>query len=86
MTVGSYAAKWLRAKTADGDIRVLAFVANKHAANHVRGLSEAECARMIASASGFLGSNLEYLVRTHAGLSEHGIKDALLARLTRLCT
>lgn len=85
MTVGSYAAKWLRAKTTDGDIRVLAFVANKRAANYVQGLSEAESARMIASASGFLGSNLEYLVRTHAGPSEHGIKDTLLARLARRC-
>ncbi|MCC8953379.1 gamma-glutamylcyclotransferase [Bradyrhizobium sp. Pear77] len=65
MTVGSYVAKWLRAKTTDDDICVLAFVANRRAASYVHGLSEAEGASMIAGASGFLGSNLEYLVRTH---------------------
>ncbi|MCK1741318.1 gamma-glutamylcyclotransferase [Bradyrhizobium sp. 139] len=85
MAVGSYAARWLRAKCVEGDIRVLAFVANKRAANYVTGLSEAESARMIVNASGFLGTNLEYLLRTSASLSEHGIKDALVERLVRLC-
>lgn len=85
MAVGSYAARWLRAKCVEGDIRVLTFVANKRAANYVTGLSEAESAGMIVNASGFLGTNLEYLLRTSAGLSEHGIKDALVERLVRLC-
>lgn len=85
MAVGSYSAKWLRAKTREGDVGVLGFVANKRAANYVCGLSEGESAELIANASGFLGSNLEYLVRTAAGLAEHGIKGALVERLVRLC-
>lgn len=85
MAVGSYAAKWLRATGVDGDVGVLAFVANRRAANYVGGLPESETARMLSTGSGFLGTSLDCLARTHEGLAAHGITDRSLRRLVHLC-
>ncbi len=85
MAVGSYMAKWLRAAGPDSDIRVLAFVADRRAANYVGGLPEDETARMLSTGSGFLGTSFDYLLRTHDGLAAHGISDRRLKRLVRLC-
>jgi glutathione-specific gamma-glutamylcyclotransferase len=64
---------------------VLAFVANRKADNFVGVLSDDETATMIATGAGFLGTNLDYLLRTYASLREHGIADRGLERLARLC-
>jgi len=37
------------------------------------------------TASGPLGSNFDYLKRTHAGLEANGISDAQIARLLASC-
>jgi cation transport protein ChaC len=85
MGVGSYAAKWLCAKTAEGDIRVLAFVANKQASNYVCGALRCRKRPSDRERFGLSGSNLEYLVRTNAGLSEHGIRRPCGASRALLC-
>jgi cation transport protein ChaC len=85
MSTGSYFAKWLRAKNGEGEIRVLAFVANRRADNYVGSLPDEETARLLATGTGFLGSNLDYLVRTHDSLVHHGIIDRKISRLMRRC-
>jgi cation transport regulator ChaC len=44
-------------------------------------LPDAEAAARLATASGPLGSNLEYLRHTHDGLAAHGIVDPNISRL-----
>ena len=85
MSTGSYLAKWLRAKGDEGEIRVLTFVANRGADNYVGSLPEGETARLLATGTGFLGSNLDYLVRTHDSLVQHGISDRKVDSLMRRC-
>lgn len=86
MSTGSYVAKWLRAQDELGEIQVLAFVANRRAANYVGGLPDDETVRLLATGVGFLGTNLDYLVRTHSRLTDHGINDPKVKRLMRLCS
>jgi cation transport protein ChaC len=85
MSTGAYVPKWLRAKGKLGDVRVLAFAANRRADNYVGGLSENETAELLSTGAGFLGTNLDYLVRTHGSLREHGITDRKVDRLMRRC-
>jgi cation transport protein ChaC len=85
MSTGSYIPRWLSARSAIGNVRVLAFVANRRADNYVGTLPEDEVASLLATGAGFLGTNLEYLVRTHDSLTHHDITDRKLARLLRLC-
>ncbi len=85
MSTGSYVPKWLSATGRDGEIRVLAFAANRQADNYVGSLTEEETARLLSTGAGFLGTNLDYLVRTHRSLREHGITDRKVDRLVRRC-
>ena len=85
MSTRAYVPKWLRAKGKLGDVRVLAFAANRRADNYVRGLSENETAELLSTGAGFLGTNLDYLVRTHGSLRELGITDRKINRLMRCC-
>jgi cation transport protein ChaC len=85
MSTGSYVPKWLRAKGVQGEIRVLAFAANRRADNYVGGLPEEETARLLTTGTGFLGSNLDYLVRTHDNLVRNGINDRTVDRLMSRC-
>jgi glutathione-specific gamma-glutamylcyclotransferase len=85
MSTGSYVPKWLSATGGDGEIRVLAFAANRQADNYVGSLTEEETAGLLSTGAGFLGTNLDYLVRTHRSLREHGIIDRKVDRLVRRC-
>ncbi len=76
MVTGAYAPRWVRLRRADQtEIQALAFVMNRYYASYVRGLSDEETARILASACGPLGSSAEYLFNTHRGLKGHGIID-----------
>jgi glutathione-specific gamma-glutamylcyclotransferase len=85
MSTGSYVPKWLRGQAETGDVRVLAFTANRQADNYVGALPEEEVARLLSTGAGFLGTNLDYLVRTHGILRHHGIKDHRISRLMHRC-
>jgi glutathione-specific gamma-glutamylcyclotransferase len=85
MSTGSYVPKWLRGRSELGDVRVLAFAANRRADNYVGDLPEEEVAKLLSTGAGFLGTNLDYLVRTHGSLVHHGIKDRRVNRLMRRC-
>jgi cation transport regulator ChaC len=39
----------------------------------------------VSTGAGFLGTNLDYLLRTHASLREHRIKDRTIERLKLRC-
>lgn len=67
--------RWIAVDSAAGRHRALVFWAGHFAPSGIRGLSEAETARMIATACGYAGSCAEYLYETVAELERHGIHD-----------
>jgi cation transport protein ChaC len=85
MMAGSYTPTWVNARTQQGNVRTLAFVANRRRPNYVGRLPDDEIICRLSKARGPLGSNLDYLRRTHAGLEAHGIIDRHVSRLLQIC-
>ncbi len=85
MLAGSYTPRWVKARSSAGDVQALTFVANRSRSNYVGRLPDEEAVCRLATASGPLGSNLDYLRRTHAGLEAHGIHDPHVTRLLQTC-
>ncbi|MBT8456671.1 MAG: gamma-glutamylcyclotransferase [Rhodobacteraceae bacterium] len=88
LIMDAYLARFIPLETAQGRITALTFVANHDCDVIVSDLSLDEQARMIAQASGFLGTSREYLESMAGHLSEFGISDPyvedLLARMRRV--
>ncbi len=86
MFMGSYAARWLRARRLDDccDLRALAFIVRTDGANYCGGLSEAELVAILRTARGSFGTSLDYLQRTVLALRADGLRDPHLERLARL--
>ncbi len=85
MVTGAYVPRWVRLHgmgIPSGRFGI-AFTINRKAANYVRPTSEAETARIIASASGALGSCKDYLLDTVHGLEGFGIRDRHLDRIAQ---
>ena len=85
MVTGAYRPTWIKARTADGTVRALTFVANRHATSYAGSLSEDKVADILCSGAGFLGTCTDYLAQTTAGLAARGIHDEGLVRLSRRC-
>ncbi|HOX89881.1 MAG TPA: gamma-glutamylcyclotransferase [Burkholderiaceae bacterium] len=84
MFMGSYAPRWLAARTDDGQVlRALAFVVNPAAVNYCGRLPETEMLAILAHAHGRYGTSLDYLERTVAALRAEGLADPHLERLAR---
>ena len=86
MFMGSYAARWLRARRLDGrgDVRALAFVIRTDGPNYCGRLPEEEIVAVLAHARGIYGTSLDYLQRTVQALHADGLRDRHLERLARL--
>jgi cation transport protein ChaC len=85
MVTGAYKPTWIKARTDDGPVHAIAFVADRRRDSFAAGLSEDDVARIVGSGSGFLGSCTEYLAQTTAGLAARGIQDEGLERIARRC-
>jgi glutathione-specific gamma-glutamylcyclotransferase len=83
MVLGSYAPRWVTARSAQGNVRAIAFVVNHDHSNYAAKLPEQTILDTLATACGRLGSCTEYLRETVAGLERYGIHDARLAALAR---
>jgi cation transport protein ChaC len=86
MVTGAYVPRWAKLHGLDlphGTFGI-AFTINRAAPNYVRPASEADTARVIAAASGALGSSRDYLFDTIQGLEGFGIRDRRLNRLAQL--
>jgi cation transport protein ChaC len=82
----SYEARWVSVATPDGLVRAVTFVVNRNGPRYIPRL-DLECvARHIASASGSLGSCMEYLHRTLESLDALGLNDRMLREVDRLCS
>ena len=85
MVTGAYFPTWVRARTAAGAVNAIAFVIDHRSHAYAGRLPESAIAQNIREAAGMIGPCTEYLEKTAAGLAAHGIDDARLARMARLC-
>jgi cation transport protein ChaC len=81
----SYDARWVSAATRDRPVRALTFVANRNGPRYAHRLPLDRVARHIATASGSLGSCLDYLRHTLGALDDLGLDDRMLRAVLRLC-
>ncbi len=84
MALDSYRPVWVRAHTPRGPVNAATFAINRASERYAGELPDAEQARLIATASGYLGTCREYLDNTVAHLRENGIGDSYLFRLQKL--
>ncbi len=85
MVTGAYKPTWIKARTDQGTVPAIAFVADRLRDSYAGGLSEDDVVRIVGSGAGFLGSCGEYLAQTTAGLAARGIRDEGLERLAARC-
>lgn len=81
----SYDPRWVSVATPDGVIRAVTFVVNRQGARYVRRLDLEQVAHHVATASGALGSCMEYLRRTLESLEALGLDDRMLRQVYRIC-
>jgi cation transport protein ChaC len=84
MPLGTYRPVWLDAAHDAHGARVapmVAFVADPADSRYAGGLAEEEIVSRLRTASGLLGSNADYLQRTHAGLAELNVPDPYIDKL-----
>jgi cation transport protein ChaC len=85
MVTGAYKPTWVKARTNQGTVNAIAFVADRRRDSYAGDLSEADAAAVICNGVGFLGSCSDYLSLTIAGLAQRGIPDEALERLADRC-
>ena len=85
MVTGAYRPTWVKARTGDGIVDAITFVADRDAEGFAGHLSETAVADVLRNGAGFLGTCAEYLAQTTAGLAARGIHDEGLQRLSRTC-
>ena len=81
MLSGAYVPRWVRVRTAVGDVRAITFVINPAHERYARLLPDDRVAEVIATAEGFLGPCADYLINTVDHLAALGIHDRPLERL-----
>ncbi len=81
----SYEARWVRVTARGGPVRAITFVVNRNGPRYVPRLELDRVAHHISSASGTLGSCMEYLHRTLESLEVLGLNDRMLREVQRLC-
>lgn len=80
---GSYNARWVNLKTAEGVKRAITFVCNRKHPRYIPEIADAETARLIATGCGDLGTCREYLENTVQHLAALGMRDSGLERIVR---
>jgi cation transport protein ChaC len=81
----SYEARWVTVATPGGPVRAITFVVNRDSPRYAYRLDLDQIARHVATASGALGSCMEYLEHTLKSLDALGLNDRMLREVHRLC-
>ena len=84
MVLRTYRPTFVRARTEEGIVPMVAFVAERASPQYCGALDEARMAAIIGSARGTRGDNRAYFENTRARLAELGIADRGMERLARL--
>ena len=80
-----YEPRWVAAATKHGPVRAITFVVNRAGPRYAPRLDLTAIAARVATASGALGSCMEYLDHTLASLEALGLDDRMLRAVRRLC-
>lgn len=84
MLNGSYAPCWMRCACEDGrQVTALGFTIRRDLPSYAGRLTQAQTAKAIAKAKGFVGPCCEYLFETERALIEAGIADAYITKLAK---
>jgi cation transport protein ChaC len=78
---GSYNARWVKLKTAEGEKRAITFVCNRKHPRYLPEICDLETAKLIATGCGDLGTCREYLENTVQHLAALGMRDSGLMRI-----
>lgn len=81
----SYDPRWVSVATPAGVVRAVTFVVNREGVRYVRRLDLERVAHHVATASGTLGSCMEYLRHTLEALDALGLDDRMLRQVYRIC-
>jgi cation transport protein ChaC len=84
MPTGTYDPRWLPARTAQGEVRALAFTLGRRSEGHLGRLGDEEMLHILRHASGRYGTTLQYLISTAHALRERGVHDREVQRLMAL--
>lgn len=85
MLSGAYAPSWVKVKNQDGEgVKAITFIIRRDHPSFAARMPEQHSAKIIAEASGIIGTNSEYLFNTDAALTAEGINDFSLKRLADL--
>ncbi len=83
MVLGSYCPRWVSVAIGERSVRALTFVVNRTHTAYAGRLPMEVVLRTMVSASGYLGTPAEYLMRTIHALLEHGVRDEYLLELRK---
>jgi cation transport protein ChaC len=84
LMTGGYHARWVTARTMQGAVRAITFIANRNYPNFCGRQPIETVARHIAHAEGRIGACRDYLINTVRHLEAEGIRDSYLNRVLRL--
>ena len=84
MPNGVYDPRWLRCRTAQGDVTALAFTLSRRSPSFTGRLDDPAMLHILRHAQGRCGSTLDYLVSTAESLRENSMCDRESERLLRL--
>ena len=85
MLNGAYKPSWVKAKSEDGQLfEALTFIIKRGHPSFSAPIPDEEIVKMIAEASGIVGSNSEYLFKTEEALKDAGIHDKKLKTISHL--
>lgn len=84
MVTAVYDPRFVRCRTARGDVVALAFTLSRTSPSHIGHLEDAEILHVMRTAAGQCGSTLDYVRETARSLHERGIADRRLDRLVAL--
>ena len=79
-----YDPRWLRCRTAQGDVKALAFTLSRRSPHHAGTLSAQHYQQIFSSASGRYGTTRDYAQMTYDQLRALGIEDAALGIILQL--
>jgi glutathione-specific gamma-glutamylcyclotransferase len=81
----SYDVRWVSVATAEGVVRAVTFVVNRQGLRYVPRLDLERIADHVSTATGALGSCMEYLRHTLESLDALGLDDRMLREVYRIC-
>lgn len=83
MLVGSYQARWIRARIDGRRVSALAFVVDRRNERYIARMDAVEAARLILTGEGRGGTTREYFRAMRESMARLGIRDAGMDRLAR---